>query len=504
MRIRVSLVPSEEFNAGTAEVAFVNVECGSGEQILRWLGHEAVRRMEHLASIPTSTPSLVPQAVSDATGIVLDPDTVLKEVVKDGDAVIVRFGRGPEAFTTKWKDRPKPRPFEWGAMDSRGVTIRPEHDKWLKDLDLYRYGVDDMVEEIHAKTHENARADDVKNVKAVMTEFGGFIQAVFKLYESKTKGDDDEVEVDRITCDQFRMLCRDCAKDLSSDYVDACFNAVLPQNVKGAKKGFVATTADLHGFFVAVLKLAAKVFGPETKGGFQELAPRLEHFLKRDVLPVFAPVFTKVHDELRGAVTPEVTSILKRCSRLMTKTMDSCQLRRTPDTAGYLDVRYLSVHAARWGIVSDGAGEGRDEVVGLEQLTRIIVYVKQLAAAGDVDKFTVKGAPYEMDQDEFERLLVSVAYYAYNAAMATEAKLREEEKKAREAAEAAAREAGEFEDEYENEDEDMDVDGEAETEKEPEPEGPSITFAEYLATYLDSVFQKAGALAAIEPPKIEI
>ena len=94
MRIRVSLVPSEEFNAGTAEVAFVNVECGSGEQILRWLGHEAVRRMEHLASIPTSTPSLVPQAVSDATGIVLDPDTVLKEVAKDGDAVIVRFGRG--------------------------------------------------------------------------------------------------------------------------------------------------------------------------------------------------------------------------------------------------------------------------------------------------------------------------------------------------------------------------------------------------------------------------
>ena len=47
-------------------------------------------------------------------------------------------------------------------------------------------------------------------------------------------------------------------------------------------------------------------------------------------------------------------------------------------------------------------------------------------------------------------------------------------------------------------------DGEAETEKEPEPEGPSVTFAEYLATYLDSVFQKAGALAAIEPPKIEI
>ena len=147
MRIRVSLVPSEELNAGTAEVGFVNVECGKGTQIVRWLAHEAVRRMEELAGIPTSTPSLVPQAVSDATGIILDPDTVLKEVAKDGDSVLVRFGRGPEDFTTKWRNRPTARPFDWDAMDSKGVAIRPDHDAWLKDLDLYMYGVDDMVEE---------------------------------------------------------------------------------------------------------------------------------------------------------------------------------------------------------------------------------------------------------------------------------------------------------------------------------------------------------------------
>ena len=500
MRIRVSLVPSEEFNAGTAEVGFVNVECGKGTQIVRWLAHEAVRRMEELAGIPTSTPSLVPQAVSDATGIILDPDTVLKEVAKDGDSVLVRFGRGPEAFTTKWRNRPTARPFDWDAMDSKGVAIRPDHDAWLKDLDLYMYGVDDMVEEIHAKTHENARADDVKNVKAVMTEFGGFIQAVFKLYEAK--GDGDDGDVDRLTLEQFRMLCRDFAKGLTNEYVDECFNAVLPQNMKGARKGSVSTTADLNGFFVAILKVAAKVFGPETKGGFQELAPRLEHFLKRDAFPVLAPVFEKVHDELRGAVTPEVVSLLKRAKRLMAKTLDSCQLRRTPDTAGHLDVRYLSVHATRWGIVSEDAGEGRDDVVSLEQLTTYVVYVKQLAAAGDVEKFTIQGAPYEVDQGEFERLLVSMAYFTYNAAMATEAKQREEEKKAKEAAAAAAREAEGYEDG--EEDEGMDEDGEAAEVTEAEPDGPSITFPEYLRTYLDSIFEKAGALVAIEPPKIEI
>ena len=140
--------------------------------------------------------------------------------------------------------------------------------------------------------------------------------------------------------------------------------------------------------------------------------------------------------------------------------------------------------------------------MSLEQLTTYVVYVKQLAAAGDVEKFTIQAAPYEVDQGEFERLLVSMAYFTYNAAMATEAKQREEEKKAKEAAAAAAREAEGYEDG--EEDEGMDEDGEAAEVTEAEPDGPSITFPEYLRTYLDSIFEKAGALVAIEPPKIEI
>ena len=50
----------------------------------------------------------------------------------------------------------------------------------------------------------------------------------------------------------------------------------------------------------------------------------------------------------------------------------------------------------------------------------------------------------------------------------------------------------------------MEEDDEAAEVTEAKPDGPSITFAEYLRTYLDSIFEKAGALVAIEPPKIEI
>ena len=169
----------------------------------------------------------------------------------------------------------------------------------------------------------------MENVKAVMTEFGGFIQAVFKLYEAK--GDGDDGDVDRLTLEQFRMLCRDFAKGLTNEYVDECFNAVLPHNMKGARKGAVSTTVDLNGFFVAILKVAAKVFGPRPRAGSGGLAPRLEHFLKRTRSRCWRR-FSKVHDELRGAVTPEVTSLLKRCKRLMN--LDSCQLRRTRTPPG--------------------------------------------------------------------------------------------------------------------------------------------------------------------------
>ena len=54
MRIRVNLVPSEELNAGTAEVGFVNVECGKGTQIVKVAcprgrsSHGRTRRHTHL------------------------------------------------------------------------------------------------------------------------------------------------------------------------------------------------------------------------------------------------------------------------------------------------------------------------------------------------------------------------------------------------------------------------------------------------------------------------
>ena len=91
----------------------MRVECGDGEQILRWLAFVACERLEYIAG--TVPGGFVPQAVLNHEGTVLDVDSVVNELFADGDSATVRFGPGPEAFTTRGRGRPSTPPFRWGA-----------------------------------------------------------------------------------------------------------------------------------------------------------------------------------------------------------------------------------------------------------------------------------------------------------------------------------------------------------------------------------------------------
>ena len=55
---------------------------------------------------PCSPQKYVPQGVLSSKGVVYDPDTVLNEVLEDGDSVTVEYSSGPQAFTTRWEGRP--------------------------------------------------------------------------------------------------------------------------------------------------------------------------------------------------------------------------------------------------------------------------------------------------------------------------------------------------------------------------------------------------------------
>lgn len=486
--------PLPQLTKEPGEVANAVIACGHGNQVLRWLAFASCERLAHIAGIAPGT--FVPQAVLNQEGVALDVDTVIKELFADGDTVSVRFGPGPEAFTVPWDGRSPDPPFRWGADGE--IATESELDWLERDLDLYAFGVDDLVNESLAASTPEARADDVAATHATLVSHGGVLQALFTLYESK--GDVDARDVSRMNLEQFRQFTRDCKAttagppSIKAECLDECFNEVMVQNRKGAKRTTTnESSIQIDAFFVAVLRVAARKYDVATakEQGFAELHVRLDHFVKTHVIPNVGSVFEANHDQLKGCADDEVLVLLGRARRLTKLAMTSCLLRRPPTLEQTLDVRYLTAHMHKWDLLCPNPDDPRD-VVTYDAYAKLIVFVKQNGAR-DVRDFKLVGWPYRLEFDEFERLLTSLGWLLWNR---RNARLDAEEAEAAAAkkAKAASQEA---EDEDDGDASTSDEEGEgADAAKTPEAEKPPERrrFVPFLGEFLDGIFRDAGVL----------
>ena len=144
MLVRVELVgPSD------APASSVEIECGAGEQILRWIGYTACAR---LAMDESNLMGIyVPKSISDKHGTLLDPNFVVNEVVKDQQTLVVEFGSGPEAFSAHLApDTPEEAtgPNAPSAGHAHGQEAPPSswsQAGWLESMDLSLYGMQEFI-----------------------------------------------------------------------------------------------------------------------------------------------------------------------------------------------------------------------------------------------------------------------------------------------------------------------------------------------------------------------
>lgn len=337
---------------------------------------------------------------------------VINELHRDGDTVIVHFSNGPEAFKSRWEGRPKTPPFRWGTDGLIGATDQD----WLEDgLDLYAFGVDDLVNESLAQVSPDAKEQDMKATQAVLVKYGGILQALFKYYESY--GDLSIQAADKMTLEQFRQCMRDAKvtnNNFKPDNVDECFSEVQPRNLKGAsKKSSNDSSVGIEAFFIALLRVAARKYNMGRDNGFAELNMRLSHFITAELLANIGPILQKSHNALSGCLTSETQLLLRKGRRLTMQTLDSCQLRRVAAAERRLDVKYLSHHMTKWGILSASEKKIRKGCVSFVQLAKLVIFAKQ-PEARDVTQYVVHNAPYELSYDEFERFLAALAFHMYN------------------------------------------------------------------------------------------
>lgn len=79
MKVTAHVYPSNKNgNSRRTEATSLDIPCGSGEQLIRWLGHAACLKLAYHKRDAMST--LVPSAVLARDGTVLDADHVMKEV----------------------------------------------------------------------------------------------------------------------------------------------------------------------------------------------------------------------------------------------------------------------------------------------------------------------------------------------------------------------------------------------------------------------------------------
>ena len=337
---------------------------------------------------------------------------MINELHGDGDTVIVHFSKGPEAFKARWEGRPKTPPFRWGADGLIGATDQD----WLEDgLDMYAYGVDDLVNESLAQVSPEAKDEDVKATHAVLVKNGGILQAIFKYYESY--GDQTVQAVDKMNMEQFRQCMRDAKvtnATFKPDNVDECFTEVQPRNLKGAsKKNSSDSSIGIEAFFVGLVRVAARKYDMGRENGFAELSMRLSHFITTEIFTNLGPILQKSHDALKGCLTSETELLLRKGRRLTMQTLDSCQLRRVASAERRLDVKYLQHHMTKWGTLC--TTEKYDEKTSISYLdfARIVIFAKQPDTA-DVTQYGVHNAPYELNYDEFERFLTALAFHMYS------------------------------------------------------------------------------------------
>jgi palmitoyltransferase ZDHHC9/14/18 len=489
------------------EVASVRVECGDGEQILRWLAFVACERLEYIAG--TVPGGFVPQAVLNHEGTVLDVDSVVNELFADGDSATVRFGPGPEAFTTRWEGRPSTPPFRWGA---NGEVAPSSELAWLEELDLEAFGAGRLVNESLASASSTAAAEDLAGALNALKTHAGCLQALFTLY-AVPDDPDARSDGDKMTLEQFRAFALDVKavasgpQTLAAQHVDECFGEAAKH--QGGGKGAGAKKASdssiqLDAFLVAVLRVAARKYDIATakQQGFAELSARLERFVDAHVYPNCAPRLETIHAELGGGVTDDSTLLMKKARRLTTQTLTSCLLRR-PATKGEreLDAKSLATHAKKWGLLaasSEAETDARRETITRAAYARVIVHAKQNVA--DARAFRPRGWPFRLDANEFERALLSLAWLLYERRVARMDAEAAEAAAALAAAPAEGEEAGEgerAEDSSSDSDEAAASDGAGATRPEASrPEAPEERqpFVAYLGEFLDDVFVKAGVL----------
>ncbi|KAH7444723.1 hypothetical protein KP509_02G089500 [Ceratopteris richardii] len=196
----------------------VTIPCGDASRSLRWLAFASCLRMALDAG---DTPAkYVPQTIKKSDGTVLDPETLIRDIVDDESEVVVECSRGPRSFIPDKED---------GAFNSQ---VQLSNSAWgnCENMDQRTDDVHNILDLVEWKLYGIEEASSAKNA---ISSHLGLLQSFIIWYSCQGK----ELEVKDfgvLNLSQFTQLFQEAMSDaICVDALEIVFNELLELNGRG-------------------------------------------------------------------------------------------------------------------------------------------------------------------------------------------------------------------------------------------------------------------------------
>ena len=310
------LVKVEMLRGSDVPSSCVEIECGAGEQILRWIGYTACARLAMEESNMMGI--YVPQSISDKHGTQLDPNFVVNEVAEDQQTLIVEYGDGPEAFmahnlsrtaapdengeqpgNASGADGMQAGPATTPGKDSRGAHMGAAvslsggaSNLWLESLDLSLYGMQEFISKDITASNPELVSRDLDATKEILLQYGGIVQLFFFYYatiDSTTPA--TSATSMKMNLPSFRNFCLDChttTDNFKVKKIDAVYERAMALTMDKTVTTTVTTTTTTNA--AGQSAVASSTTTEETGGGAGDAEPGNKIAPSGDALKAGAPL----------------------------------------------------------------------------------------------------------------------------------------------------------------------------------------------------------------------
>ena len=396
MRINVTLSSVSE-RGGSSTIA---MECGVGDQVLRWFAFAACYRFANGKGEPVTR--YVPQAVM-LRGDTLDIDLVLRSVVNDGETLNVQYGKGPLAFQLS------PNAQEMLPGSQRAGKVN--NDAYIRELPLEPSVLADYYDkDVLSMKEEDFVSKDIVLARGKLLKYAGALQALFYYFNSNESAAD--LSIERMYLSQLRNGLMEC--DVVNEYfshnrIDEAFRKSVPGwDDADAEMNMSQKTLSHSDFLVALVHLGGEKFAPgleHSTYGYFELSSRLEHLYEDRLLPsAIEPRIVRRATYFKKAFNQNIDDLLSKARRFIQMTMYAMQEKRTFNEKQVLHVKALIRSLMSWEYVP--------EEISLRDVVLACLYAKNFPNT-NASEWKCVSVPLELNPQELEICLTILGFLLY-------------------------------------------------------------------------------------------